>query len=131
MVFGNISKEAIYSQEITDSTLEIAASLYFDIAFCAEHDSLLVTWYQNLLEKFSLETVLKSLARILSVSKEKKLTEHYQTAKDIFDKTTTIMNLVYRDIAVLTTGAKELEFYQDLKSHQLNKEINLSNIDFK
>ena len=37
LVFGNISSEAIYSQDITDSTLEIAASLYFDMVRFACH----------------------------------------------------------------------------------------------
>ena len=43
--------------------------------------------------------------------------------KTLFDKTTTMMNLQYRDIAVMTSGASELEFYQELKNHQLNQEM--------
>ena len=67
-----------------------------------------------------METILKTLARVLLVAKEKELTEHYQTAKAILDKVTTMMNLQYRDIAVMTTGAAELELFQQLKDYHLN-----------
>ena len=73
---------------------------------------------------FPLETILKTLARVLLVAKEKKLTEHYQTAKALLDKITAMMNLQYRDIALLTTGAAELELYQELKDYRLNHEKN-------
>ena len=86
-------------------------------------DFSIVTFYRELIENFPLETVLKTLARILLVAKEKKLTEHYEIAKTLFDKTRTMMNLQYRDIAVMTTGAKELELYPDLKDHQLNTDL--------
>ena len=69
---------------------------------------------------FPLETILKTLARVLLVAKEKELTEHYQTAKAILDKVTTMMNLRYRDIAVMTTGAVELELYPELNDYHLN-----------
>ena len=69
---------------------------------------------------FPLETILKTLARVLLVAKEKELTEHYQTAKAILDKVTTMMNLQYRDIAVMTTGAAELELFQQLNNYHLN-----------
>ena len=74
-------------------------------------------------ENFSLETVLRTLARILYVAREKRLAEHYNTAWTLFDKTTRMMELQHRDIALLTTGAAELEHFADLKSHQLNKQI--------
>ena len=73
---------------------------------------------------FPLETILKTLARVLLVAKEKKLTEHYQTAKALLDKITTMMNLQYRDIAVLTTGAAELELYQQLNNYHQNPDEN-------
>ena len=66
---------------------------------------------------FPLETILKTLARVLFVAKEKELTEHYQAAKAILDKSTTMMDLKYRDIAVMTTGAAELELYPQLNYH--------------
>ena len=57
------------------------------------------------------------------MAREKRLAEHYNTAWTLFDKTTTLMELQHRDIALLTSGAAELEHFADLKSHQLNKQI--------
>ena len=119
----NISMEAIYTKEITKETLERAAAIYFRIVFCPDYDPEIVKFYQDLFENFSLETVLRTLARILFVAREKRLAEHYNTAWTLFDKTTTLMELQHRDIALLTTGAAELEHFADLKSHQLNKQI--------
>ena len=119
----NISMEAISKEEITKETLERAAAIYFRIVFCPDYDPEIVKFYQDLFENFSLETVLRTLARILYVAREKRLAEHYNTAWTLFDKTTTLMELQHRDIALLTTGAAELEHFADLKSHQLNKQI--------
>ena len=54
------------------------------------------------------------------MAREKNLVEHYNTAWALFDKTTTMMKLQHRDIALLTTGAAELEHFPDLKSYKLN-----------
>ena len=120
--YENISMKPIHSGEISEESLEAAASLYHSIVFCPDSDPLIVKFYKNLVEHFPLETILKTLARILLVAKEKELTEHYQTAKAILDKLTTIMNLQYRDIAVMTTGASELRLYQQLNNYHLNNE---------
>ena len=119
----NISMEAISKEEITKDTLERAAAIYFRNVFCPDYDPEIVKFYQDLFENFSLETVLRTLARILYVAREKRLAEHYNTAWTLFDKTTRMMELQHRDIALLTTGAAELEHFADLKSHQLNKQI--------
>ena len=103
-----------------DFSLETAASLYYRIVFCPYYDPLIVQFYEDLVANFPLETILKTLARVLLVAKEKKQTEHYQTALALLDKITTMMNLQYRDIAVITTGAAELELFQHLKDHRLN-----------
>ena len=92
--------------------------------FCPYYDPLIVQFYSDLVANFPLETILKTLARVLLVAKEKKLTEHYQTALALLDKITTMMNLQYRDIALLTTGAAELELYPQLKDHHLNHDKN-------
>ena len=115
--------EPIYQNDITEETLEIAAKIYFQIAFCPDFDSSAVGFYQDLFENFPLETVLKTLARILLMAKEKKLSEHYEIAKALFDKTTTMMSLQYRDIAVITTGTQELQLYPELKDHQANTDL--------
>ena len=123
LISGIHQTEAIYTQNITAETLERAAAIYFRIVFCPDFDPEIVKFYQELFENFSLETVLRTLARILYVAREKRLAEHYNTAWTLFDKTTTLMELQHRDIALLTTGAAELEHFADLKSHQLNKQI--------
>ena len=119
----NLSMEAVSKEEIIKDTLERAAAIYFRIVFCPDYDPEIVKFYQDLFENFSLETVLRTLARILYVAREKRLAEHYNTAWTLFDKTTRMMELQHRDIALLTTGAAELEHFADLKSHQLNKDI--------
>ena len=98
----------------------MAALFYHRIVFCPYYDPLIVKFYEDLLENFPLETILKTLARVLLVAKEKELTEHYQTAKAILDRVTTMMNLQYRDIAVMTTGATELGLYPQLIEYQIN-----------
>ena len=115
--------ESIYRQEITEETLERAVAIYFRIVFCPDYDPEIVKFYQELFENFPLDTILRTLARILYVAREKNLVEHYNTAWALFNETTTIMKFQHRDIVLLTTGAAELEHFPDLKSHQLNKEI--------
>ena len=101
----------------------MAVAIYFRIVFCPDYDPEIVKFYQELFENFPLDTILRTLARILYVAREKNLVEHYNTAWALFNETTTIMKLQHRDIVLLTTGAAELEHFPDLKSHQLNKEI--------
>ena len=47
----------------------IAASLYYRIVFCPYFDQLIVQFYENLMTNFPLETILKTLARVLLVAK--------------------------------------------------------------
>ena len=129
--FGNISTQPIYAEEIKEESLEIATSITFGLNFCSSdlesytypynRDFELKKFYQELFEKFSLETVLKVLARIITYTKEKKLVQYYNTAKKLFDKTTRVMNLRNKDIAVLTTADSEFDLYPDLRNHQVNK----------
>ena len=122
--FGNISHDAaIYKDEIREEHLEIAARIYFEIVFCPTLDPQTINFYQKLFLNFPLETVLKTFTRILLEANEKKLREHYQAAEAMFDKTTGMMKLQYRDIAVMTTGFSDLEQYSQLKEHKLNPEV--------
>ena len=117
--FGNISMEPIYKDEISEENLKSATEIYFSLVFCHKMDSTRVSFYQNLFLSFSLETVLKTFARILLVANENNLVEHYQTAKALFDKTTNLLNITqYRDLAVITTRARELELYPELKDQE-------------
>ena len=122
-IYQNFSTEAIFKEEITEETLEKAAAIYFLIVFCPDYDPEIVEFYQELFKNFSLETILRTLARILYVAREKNLAEHYSTALALLDKTRTMMRLQHKDIALLTTRAAELEHFPDLKSLQVNKEI--------
>ena len=132
--FGNTSTEPIYADEITEENLEIANSITFAIYFCSsdvisKKNRDVIKFYQELFEKFSLEIVLKVLARIISLTKEKKQVPYYNTAKKLFDKTTRIMNLRNKDIAVLTTAVSELDLYPELRNHQVNEaKVNLINL---
>ena len=129
--FENISAEPIYADEITEESLEIANSITFAINFCSSEVQFL-KFYQELFENFSLETVLKALARIITLTKEKKLVQYYNTAKKLLDKTTRMMKLRNKDIAVLTTAVSELDLYPDLRNHQVNKgKDHLSNLGKK
>ena len=117
--YGNISAETIDKDDITEDTLDIAADLYFTVITCPfQNDkmSFIFKFYKKLFEKESLETALKSLARILYVMVNENNGvyeyEEYNIAKALFDKTTSVLNLKNRDIAMMTTPASELERYQ-------------------
>ena len=71
---------------------------------------------------FPAESILKTLARLVYVAREKEVTEHYRTAMFFFTEITTTLNLTYKDIAVMTTSFTELQEFEDLKSHQVGSE---------
>ena len=126
-MFGNVSTDPIYIDDITEETLELAGKIYFGVAFCPDIfvENETDQFYRNLFENemFSLETILKTLARILFVSNDKKLTEHYDVAKFLFDKITSMVSLQYKDIAVLTTSKTQLEFYKELRKHKQKHKV--------
>ena len=127
--FNNISTEPIYADEITEESLESAKAIIFALHFCSSEVKLLKL-YEEIIRKYPLETVLKVLARMLSVPNEKKLNRHYNTAKNLFDKTSSLMNLSNKHIAVLTTAASDLARYPDLTNHQVSQEISRSKFLF-
>ena len=127
--FNNISTEPIYADEITEESLESANAIIFGMFFCSSEFKLLKL-YQTIIRTYPLETVLKVLARMLPVSNEKKLNRYYNTAKNLFDKTSSLMNLSNKHIAVLTTAASDLARYPDLTNHQVSQEISRSKFLF-
>ena len=130
--FGNIShNSALYMQEISEEQLEIAARIYFDIVFCPNLDPETINFYQNLFKNFPLETILKTFTRILLEANKNKLENHYQSVKTLNGKTAEILNLQYRDIALLTTGQSVLEHYPELKDRRVNEEIKSKNEEFQ
>ena len=129
--FENISSEPIHNDDITEETLEIAADLYFTVLTCPFQNSK-ISWilyfYKNLFERQSLETALKTLARILYVMVNENNNkvyqyEEYNIAKALFDKLTSVFNLRNRDIAMMTTAASELELYHGKKNFTSNTNI--------
>ena len=122
-MYENISTDPIYVEEISRETLETTAQIYLGMTFCPSSQDIVQFYHDLFLSTVPLETVLKTLARILYVSRERQLTMHYQIAKALFDKIYTMMNLHYKDIAVSTTGATQLKLYPDLKNYQPNQEI--------
>ena len=122
----NVSMEAIYWKEISENSLERAADIYFGMTFCPDYHHELVQFYQNLLQSQGLETILKTLANILFEANRKNQIEKYNTAKAIFDKITTIVNLQYKDFASLTMSASQLKLYQEMESHKLDPDFNKS-----
>ena len=122
--FNNISTEPIYADEIIEESLESANAIILGMFSCLPKD--VVEFSRIIIENYQLETLVKVLARMLSVPNEKKLTRYYRIAKNLFDKTSSLMNLSNKNIAVLTTAASDLAQYPDLTNHQLSKEISRS-----
>ena len=127
--YANMPAEPIHKNEITEETLEIAADIYFIVVTCPfQMDKMLViqrlynhrsilTFYKNLFRTQSLETALKSLARILYVivNENGKVFryEDYDIAKALLDKTTALLKLKNRDIFITTTPASEMKLFED------------------
>ena len=126
--FNNISTEPIYADEITEESLESANAIILGMFFCLPKD--IEEFSKIIIENHPLETLLKVLARMLSVPNEKKLTRYYSIAKNLFDKTSSLMNLSNKHIAVLTTAASDLARYPDLTNHQVSQEISRSKFLF-
>ena len=61
LMFGsfNISNSSIYINEITEETLQVAASIYFANVFCPDYDPEISKFYINLIRDFPLETSLR------------------------------------------------------------------------
>lgn len=121
----------IYKDDISNETLEIAAEIYSRIVFNLDQKIVTnVLFYQNMFETFPLETILKTLARILFFTKPDKNNPDYKTAKGVLIKMTKMLNLTNRDVEVSTTAAQELSLYQDdgLDNYEISQDITRSKI---
>ena len=134
-LYGNITMNPIYKDDITNETLESTAEIYSRIVFNLDQNVIgNVLFYQNMFDTFPLETILKTLARILLETKPGKNNPDYKTAKAVFIKITKMLNLTNRDVEVSTTAAEELSFYPDegLDNYQVNRDIVRSkNLEFR
>ena len=118
--YTNVSNKV--NNDVSDETLELAFKIYFSLVFCPDNLDPTVEFYQNLFENFPVEAILKTLARLVYVAREKKLAEHYTIAMFFFNEITATLSLTNKDIAVMTTSFTELQEYEDLKSHQVGSE---------
>ena len=121
--FPSISVESVFEKEISEESLNMAVVFYFGLVFCPDDDSTTVNFYQDLFERFSVEVILKTLARIMWLSRDRRLAEYYIPAKALLDRMTTSLDLQYKDIAVLTTQEGELNLFKELRSHQLTANL--------
>ena len=123
-LYGNNSLKPIYKDDISNETLEIAAEIYSRIVFNLDHVRN-VMFYQNMFETFPLETILKTLARILLVTKTGKNNPDYKIAKAVFIKMTKMLNLTNRDLEVSTTAAQEFSLFPDdeLENYEISQDI--------
>ena len=113
-LYGNNPMKPIYKDAISNETLKITAEIYSRSVFnLDQHVVRNVLFYQNMFETFSLETILKTLARILIETKTGKNNPDYKTAKAVFIKMTKMLNLTNRDVVASTTAAEELSLYPD------------------
>ena len=126
-LYANNSKKPIYKDDISNETLKRTAEIYSRIVSNLEQSVVgNILFYHNMFQSFRLETVLKTLARILLETKRDKTNPDYKTARAVFIKITKMLNLTNRDVAVSTTAAQELSFYHHeawLDNLQVNQEL--------
>ena len=122
-VYGDISSTAVYKEEITEKTLELSAYNYHAVFFCPVVQKQMIEFYQNLFENFSLETVLKTLVRIMSFAIERNSIQNYNAAKELFNITSVKLNLQYGDIIAITSGTSELKLYEEQKTDKTIKDL--------
>ena len=106
--YANISTEHSPG-DISSESFEMAASLYFSLVFCPDNLAPTINFYQNLFEISEADTILKSLARLLFVSKEKSVGEHYRTARHFLSRITETFNLQYKEVALMTSSLTQLQ----------------------
>ena len=90
-------------------------------AFGPDHDPEIVEFYEKLFGDSPSEAILVTLARIVYMAREKDQERHYQAVRDLFNLTSSVMGLNYRDMAVLTISQKDIRHkqYQELKDHKI------------
>ena len=125
------STRPVHKQEITEKTLRASIATYFAIVFCLDYDRDIFSFYYKLFTGKPVETVVKTLVRILYKSKEKRWTQQYRVARALFDQIAIITNLEYKDIALRTSQASQLKLFPQLEDHQLEKNWSDGKVVFK
>ena len=90
-------------------------------AFGPDHDPEIVEFYEKLFGDSPSEAILVTLARIVYMTRERHQERHYQAVRDLFNLTSSVMGLNYRDMALLTISQKHIRHkqYQELKDHKI------------
>ena len=121
--YEHVSLEPIHTDHITEETLSTAFGLYFEMIFCPNYDPDTVRFYQRLFKKFSLEAIIKTLARILFMSNNPDMTDHYIMARVLFDHLSTMLNIDHKNVAAIISPASQLEHYEELKNLQIDNSL--------
>ena len=122
--YDTIPSDPIY-HNISEDTLTLTSEIYISLVSCPDNVIGTIQFYQNLFENFPAKTIIKTLARLLYMSRDKQVTEHFRTASYFFKEITSSLNLQYKNIAAMTTGFHHLKKYPDLKDHRVRKAVKI------
>ena len=112
---GNVSSEDIYRKEVSEESLQTAGELYIYLVHCPDNYSpieRLKGFYTPLIEESSLRTLLLSLARMISVTRNQERTGEMTTATLLLRKLSENIELGYSDLDILTSS------YSDIRNNQ-------------
>ena len=105
--YHDISYDPVYSGEVTDDTLERAASVLFYLVHCPTDNVEMKDYYLNLLDNFPLPTILTTLGRLSSAALESQSVK-LTTATLLLARLGHILERDFRRLITLTTPASLL-----------------------
>ena len=98
--------------------------------FGPDYDPEIIEFYEKLFGDSPSEAILVTLARIVYMAREKDQKRHYQAAKALFNLSTSVMGLNYRDTALLTISQKHISHrhkqYKELKDYKIETGLTTS-----
>ena len=112
---GNISSQDIFRKEVSQATLQRAAEIYIYLVHCPDNYSpieRLAGFYSPVIEKSSLRTLLLSLARMISTTRNQQRAGEMTTATLLLRKLSEKMKLNYEDLDILSSS------YSDIRNNQ-------------
>ena len=105
--YDDISYDPVHSSEVTDDTLERAASVLFYLVHCPTDNVEMKDYYLNLLDNFPLPTILTTLGRLSSAALESQSVK-LTTATLLLARLGHILERDFRRLITLTTPASLL-----------------------
>lgn len=114
---GNISSEDVFRTEVSQETLQRAAEIYIYLVHCPDNYYPILSlkgFYTPLIEKSSLRTLLLSLARMISTTRNQLRTAEMTTATLLLRKLSGKMKLGYEDLDILTSSFSDIRNDKDL-----------------